>query len=159
SGRLLDLQPNNKGCSRKADPAQTKTPPYAHCPVPSPASPVRRLPRSRLLRVDAVGLGEGQIGSREKSCGHQFARVVPPRPSIFAWRQRHLPLVPASALTVLQGRHAVEQASNATRGCGRLGMHVLGEPVGWQLMAKPAALGLAVDHRAGSGELIAKPDI
>src|SRR5262249_50236580 len=41
----------------------------------------------------------------------------------------------------------------------RLRMHVLGEPVGRQFVAEAAALGLAVDHRAGGGELIAKPDI
>src|SRR5262249_51409714 len=41
----------------------------------------------------------------------------------------------------------------------RLWMHVLGEPVRRQLMPEPAALGLAVDHCAGGGELIAEPDI
>src|SRR5215813_1780718 len=38
-------------------------------------------------------------------------------------------------------------------------MHILGEPVGRQLVPKPAVLGLAVDYRARGGELIAKPDI
>src|SRR5262245_19126913 len=40
-----------------------------------------------------------------------------------------------------------------------LGMHVLGEPVGWHLVAEPALLRLAVDDGAGGGELIAQPDI
>src|SRR5262245_64724194 len=41
----------------------------------------------------------------------------------------------------------------------RLWMHVLGEPLGRQLVAKAAVFGLAVDHRAGRRELVAEPDI
>src|SRR5262249_21836560 len=40
-----------------------------------------------------------------------------------------------------------------------LRMHVLGEPVGRQLMAEAALLRLAVDEGAGGGELIAEADI
>src|SRR5262245_4115648 len=82
SGRVLDLEANHKGCSREADPAQTITPPYAHCRIPSPASPSHG--------ADAVGLCEGQIGSKEKSFGHKLARLVLRQPPAFAWPRRHL---------------------------------------------------------------------
>ena len=38
-------------------------------------------------------------------------------------------------------------------------MHVFGEPVGRQIVADAGLLGLAIDHRAGGGELVAEPDI
>ncbi len=41
----------------------------------------------------------------------------------------------------------------------RLRMHVFREPVGRQIVAGAAFLGLAVEQRAGGGELIAEPDI
>src|SRR5580704_12603059 len=41
----------------------------------------------------------------------------------------------------------------------RLRMHVFREPIGRQIVAGAAFLGLAVEQRAGGGELVAEPDI
>ena len=64
------------------------------------------------------------------------------------------------ALDHLKRRRAQLQAGELTAALAqRLGMHVLGEPVGRQFVAEAALLRLAVDHGAGGGELIAEPDI